>query len=134
MKFDLFKEWIPSINDKQGYLFDGSRDSEVEHHYPSFMINRALSQYEDTVLLANEVNRFASTLDPKLQYDFLYYSVPKKKRFASWNKATTNKDISIIQEVYKMSVKKAEEISDLLDKEQMDSLEGYIFKGGRDKK
>lgn len=131
MEFDLFKEWLPSITEKRGYMFEKGKEEEIERKYPSFMINRALSQYEDTVLFANEVNRLSSSLDPKLQYDFLYYLVPKKKRFSKWAKAQKSDKINTLVEVYKISVRKAEEISDLLSEEDFENLRNYLDKGGK---
>lgn len=131
MEFDLFKEWIPSITEKKGYLFEKGKEEEIERKYPSFMINRALSQYEDTVLLANEVNRMGATLDPKLQYDFLYYLVPKKRRFSKWAKAQKSDTINMIVEAYNISVRKAEEIIDLLSEDDIENLKTYLYKGGK---
>lgn len=131
MEFDLFKEWLPSITEKRDYLFEKGKEEEIERKYPSFMINRALSQYEDTVLIANEVNRLSAFLDPKLQYDFLYYLVPKKRRFARWAKAQRSDTINTLVEVYNISVRKAEEISDLFSEIDIENLKAYLFKGGR---
>lgn len=132
MEFDLFKEWLPSITEKKGYLFERGREEEIERKYPSFMINRALSQYEDTVLLANEVNRMSASLDPKLQYDFLYHLVPKKRRFSRWAKAQKSDTINMLVEAYNISVRKAEEISDLLSEDDIENLRTYLCKGGKD--
>lgn len=134
MEFDLFKEWIPSITEKKGYLFERGKEEEIERKYPSFMINRALSQYEDTVLLANEVNRMSASLDPKLQYDFLYHLVPKKRRFSKWAKAQKSDTINMIVEAYNISVRKAEEISDLLSEDDIENLRTYLYKGGKDER
>lgn len=132
MEFDLFKEWLPSITEKKGYLFERGKEEEIERKYPSFMINRALSQYEDTVLLANEVNRMSASLDPKLQYDFLYHLVPKKRRFSKWAKAQKSDTINMIVEAYNISVRKAEEISDILSEDVIENLRTYLCKGGKD--
>ena len=131
MEFDLFKEWLPSITEKKGYLFERGKEEEIERKYPSFMINRALSQYEDTVLIANEVNRMGSSLDPKLQYDFLYHLVPKKRRFSKWAKAQKSDIINMIVEAYNISVRKAEEISDLFSEDDIENLRSYLCKGGK---
>lgn len=132
MEFDLFKDWIPSITEKTRYLFENKNiTSEIERNYPSFMINRALSQYYDTVLIANEVNRFSSILDPKLQYDFLYYLVPKKRRFAKWAKSSKNDIINTIVDVYNVSIKKSEEICDLLSEKDIENLKSYLNRGGK---
>ena len=134
MEFDLFKEWLPSITEKKGYLFEKGKEEEIERKYPSFMINRALSQYADTVLLANEVNRMGASLDPKLQYDFLYHLVPKKRRFSKWAKAQKSDTINMIVEAYNISVRKAEEISDLLSEDDIENLKTYLYKGGKNER
>ncbi len=131
ISFDIFKEWLPSITEKKGYLFEKGKDEEIERAYPSFMINRALSQYEDTVLIANEVNRLSSNLDPKLQYDFLYHLVPKKRRFSKWAKPQKSNTINMIVEAYSISARKAEEVSDLFSEEDIENLKSYLYKGGK---
>lgn len=130
MEYDLFKEWLPSITEKSGYLFDGRNDQETEQKYPAFMINRALSQYEDTALIANEVNRHSS-LDPKLQYDFYFHLVAKRKRFSKWAKANKTEEVKTIMEAYNISAKKAEEIQTMFSSEEMEQLRQYLYKGGK---
>lgn len=134
MEFDLFKEWLPSITEKKGYLFEKGKEEEIERKYPSFMITRALSQYEDTVLLANEINRMGASLDPKLQYDFLYHLVPKKRRFSKWAKAQKSDTINMIVEAYNISVRKAEEISDILSEDDIENIRSYLYKGGKNER
>jgi Bacteriophage clamp loader A subunit len=133
MSLDIFKDWLPSINQKTSYLFQKGKEDDVERGYPAYMINRALSQFEDTIFVANEMNR-SSLLDPKMQYDFYYYLIPKRKRFAPWAKASKNENINIIQEAYKVSTVKAEEISLLLSEDDIEQLKTYLFKGGNNGK
>ena len=54
---DLFKELIPSILQTKQYALLTDQD---ERSYPAFMVNRALSYHRDTILFANEMNRFSS--------------------------------------------------------------------------
>ncbi len=80
---DLFKEIIPSILQTKQYALLTEQD---EKSYSSFMVNRALSFHRDTVLLANEMNRY-TTLDNKLKYDFLLNIVRASKRpYSKWHK------------------------------------------------
>ena len=44
-------------------------DDLAENDYNSFIVNRSLSYFPDTVLYANEMNRY-HFLDKKLQYEF----------------------------------------------------------------
>jgi len=72
---DLFKEIIPSILQTKEYALLTEQD---EKSYSSFMVNRALSFHRDTVLWANEMNRFTN-LDNKLKYDFLLNIIRAQK-------------------------------------------------------
>ena len=131
MKFDLFKEWLPSVYNKKQYLFAEGSIEEIERGYPAFMMNRALSQNEETVLIANELNRMSS-LDPKMQYDFLFHLIPKGKMpWGKWAKATPSDTINTIVEAYNISAKKAEEICDLLGEDDIENLKSYLDKGGK---
>lgn len=131
MEYDLFKEWMPSITKKTAYLFDGVDVEATEAKYPAFMITRALSQFDDTVFIANEVNRMGAALDPKLQYDFYYHLVPSKNRFSKWAKATKGDDVALVMECYQVSNKKAEEILQIIDDKELEAIKNYLDKGGR---
>ena len=86
---DLFKEIIPSILQTKEYALLNEQD---EKSYPAFMVNRALSFYEDTALIANEINKYPN-IDNKLKYDFLINIVrAKKRKFSKWHKRAQNSD------------------------------------------
>ena len=71
-----------------------------EKAYVPFMVNRSLSFFNDTVLFANEMNRYAS-LPAKMQYDFYRNALRPRKRFSKWFKALPDtKDIEVIKEHY----------------------------------
>lgn len=129
-------DFITSINEKKSYLFedavaDNSGEAadldSVDRKYPPFMVNRGLSYFIDTIMLANEMNtRF--DMSKKMQYDFLYHSVRKKKRFSKWfKKAKDNEDIELIKEAYGFNRQRAEEVYDLID---IEALRKYMDKGG----
>lgn len=107
-------------------------DDELEKNYNSFLVNRGLSYFQDTVLLANEMNR-NHHIDAKLQYDFLFHIVRKRKRFSKWVKANTEKKVQIIKDYYGYSEQKAESVSDLIDEEQLANMVAYMSKGGTKK-
>jgi len=105
-------------------------DDIAEKEYSAFMINRGLSQFSDTALIANEMNLNAH-IDHRLQYDFLLAMVRKRKRFGKWAKQEKVKDIEVIKEVYGYSDPKAFQILDLITDDQMKELKRRISKGGR---
>ena len=72
------KQYLNSINNTKENLMD-TQDPLWEKKYPSFIINKCLAPFVDTVLLVNEVN-LHNHLDNKLQYDFLLNSLRREKR------------------------------------------------------
>lgn len=105
-------------------------DDVTEKAYNGFMVNRGLSYFHDTVLIANEMN-IHHNIDPRLQFDFLINIISKKKRFSKWLKANEEQSISIIKEYYGYSDEKAKSILPLLTNEQIDELKIRIYKGGK---
>jgi len=123
---DLFKEILPSILQTKEYALLTDLD---ERQYPAFMVNRALSYHRDTVLFANEMNRFPS-LDNKLKYDFLLNIVRAQKRqFTKWHKKGENDDLSAIKEYYGYSDAKAYEVLKILDDAQITMIKKELYKG-----
>ena len=62
-------------------------DDLAENDYNSFIVNRSLSYFPDTVLYANEMN-INHHIDARLQFDFFINIIKKRKRFSKWFKAT----------------------------------------------
>jgi hypothetical protein len=123
---DLFKEIIPSILQTKEYALLTEQD---EKSYSSFMVNRALSFHSDTVLFANEMNRFAN-LDNKLKYDFLINIVRASKRpYSKWHKKAQTDDLSYIKEYYGYSDAKAEEAFKILNDDQITKIKKQLYKG-----
>ena len=94
------------------------------------MVNRGLSYFQDTVLMANEMNQHAH-LDNRLQFDFLINIVRKRKRFSKWNKPEVATDLDVIKEYYGYSNEKARMVHNLLTDDQITELRRKVFKGGR---
>ncbi len=107
-------------------------DDIAEKEYNSFMINRGLSYFSDTVLYANEMNK-NHHIDGRLQFDFFINIIRKKKRFSKWFKYTDDEAIRAIKEYYGYSNEKAKSVLLLLNKNQIEDLKQRIYKGGRTK-
>jgi hypothetical protein len=71
----------------------------AENLYVPYIVNRGFTNFEDSILHANEMNQRAHLFkDAQFQY---YRSVlRKRKRFSKWPKADKSKDLDAIQEVY----------------------------------
>jgi hypothetical protein len=101
-----------------------------EKAYVPFMVNRSLSFFNDTVLFANEMNRYAS-LPAKMQYDFYRNALRPRKRFSKWFKALPDtKDIEVIKEHYGYSSEKAREVLPLFTPSALAELHKLRDKGG----
>jgi hypothetical protein len=105
-------------------------DDITEKAYNSFLINRSLSYFPDTVLAANEMNR-NHHIDNRLQFDFFINIIRKRKRFSKWFKPEEISDLEIVKEYYGYSNEKARQILTLLSTEQMNELKTKVAKGGR---
>ena len=120
-------QYLNAINDtKQNIMVDDI----TEKGYNSFMVNRGLSYFKDTVLFANEMNRHHH-LDSRLQFDFLINIIRKRKRFSKWIKPDTLSDVEVVKEYYGYSNEKARQVLTLLTSEQINDLKKKVYKGGR---
>ena len=107
-------------------------DDIAEKQYNSFMVNRGLSYFKDTVVIANEMN-MNHHLNNRLQFDFLINIIRRKRRFSKWNKPETVDDLDVIKEYYGYSNKQAKAVHNLLSSNQIGELRKKVFKGGRKK-
>ena len=107
-------------------------DDVAEKEYNAFMVNRGLSYFSDTVLIANEMN-LNHHLDNRLQFDFFINIIKKKKRFLKWLKARDIENLEIIKQYYGYSDEKAKSVLSLFDHDQIDEMKNRIYKGGKRK-
>ena len=120
-------EYVNSITHNKKDIMS---DDLAEKGYNSFMVNRSLSYFHDTVLMANEMNQHHH-LDNRLKYDFLINIVRKKKRFSKWIKPETESDVEVVKEYYGYSNEKAKSALSLLTSNQINELRQKVYKGGR---
>jgi hypothetical protein len=100
-----------------------------EKDYNAFMVNRSLSYFPDTVLYANEMNKYHHA-DARMQYSFLINIIRKRNRFSKWNKNNESDDLNTIKEYYGYSNEKARDVLPLLSKKQLNLLKDKINHGG----
>ena len=122
-------QYIASITHKKDDLMLGE---EEEKAYSQFMVARGLSYFQDTVLLANEMN-IAPGIDSRMHYDFLRTAVRPRKRFSKWMKKTVPAKIEVIKEYYGYSDAKAEAVADLISDEDIKTMKQTLRKGGKTK-
>jgi len=122
-------EYLKAINESKK---DIMVDDIAEKEYNSFIINRGLSHFQDTILFANEMNRFHH-LDSRLQFDFFINIIRKKKRWSKWIKASEVDNLELIKEYYGYSNEKAKQALSILKDEQIEFIKETLNKGGRKK-
>lgn len=124
-----FFDFLNSINTTKKNLIE--EDPLNEKDYNAFMINRSLSYFADTVMYANEMNRYAA-LAKDMQYAFYLNGVKAKKRFSKWHKKDQNsEDIKLVMKAYGYSSAKAAAALELLKAEQLDIIRKSFDTGGR---
>ena len=121
------KDWLKSINETKINLVD--EDSQIESKYPSYIVNRCMSGQIDTLMYANEMN-INNHLDNKLQYDFLLYTLRKKKRFSPWMRKEELSNLDIIKKYYGYSDDKARQVLPLISEDQIQIITRRLNTGG----
>jgi hypothetical protein len=119
--------YVNSINLSKKDIMQSPEDEKA---YNSFMVNRSLSYFSDTVVIANEMNRYHH-LDSRLQYQFLINIIRKRKRFSKWVKPELENDLESVKKYYGYSNEKANQILPLLSPSQRQEIKNKVNKGGR---
>lgn len=120
------KDWLNSIYFSKKNLLE---EIDNPNQYPAFIVNRMLSGNIDTALFASELNeRF--TMDKDMQYKFLLYAVPKRKRFSNYLKKNKLEDLELVKSYYGYNTEKALDSLRLLSKEQLDYIKEELNTGG----
>ena len=131
MKYDdryPLKDYLNSINLNKENLMD-SDDPAWEKNYPAYVVNKCMSHHMDTVLFANEMNRY-SFLPSRLQYDFYIHIVRPRKRFSPWGKKEKVNDLEIVKEYYGYSNEKAKQELRIISPTHLDYIKDKLNKGG----
>jgi hypothetical protein len=108
----------------------------LEHKYSQWRTNIALSNFSDTISQANDMNTNYHISD-RLHYEYFYYSVRKRNRWASAADKVAQKKqeqeqelLSLIQHYYKYNIERAKEALKILSKDQIDIIRKKQEKGG----
>ena len=119
-------DFLNSINFSKENLIE---DTEDEKQYVPFIVNRGLGYFQDTIMLANEMN-VNCHIDNKMQYDFLKNTVRKRKRFSKWLKAEDDRKVDILVAYLGYSRSNAKHVADLFDDSAIKDIKKRLDKGG----
>lgn len=112
-------DFLNSINStKKNLIRDEGRGAS---EYAPYLMNKGLSQFPDTIMLANEMNMRHHT-DKQMQYEFLFHSVRPRKRFAKWAKKEDAEIVQTIADMFGCSIRKAEEIRAVIGSKKTDEI------------
>lgn len=121
-------DFINAINSTKQNLFE---DPQAKKDYDAYIINRGLSYFYDTVLIANEMNRRPG-IPEDWQFFYLLNKVTKKKRFSKWaKKDETSDSIKLVKEYYGYSNQRAKETLNVLSDDQLKMIKEKLNKGGK---
>ena len=122
------KDYLNSINYSKDYLMGD--DPGWEKNYTPYVINKCMSHHMDTIIFANEMNRYPN-LDKRLQYDFYINTVRPKRRFSPWGKKQTVKDLDLVKKYYGYSSEKAHQALRILTPDQLNYIRQKLNRGGK---
>lgn len=123
-------DYVNAINFNKKDLMTGTENDELaEKEYVPFLTNRALSQFPDTILYANEMN-MNHHLDNKLQFHYLINTIRPKKRFSKWAKRQDSESFAIVKEYFKYNNTKTEQALAILSPDQIKIIKKKLNTGG----
>jgi len=124
-------DYLTAINWSKKKLMD-TDDEAWEKKYPPYIINKGLSYFSDTVMMANEMNRLHHA-SKHMQFSFLINTIRSQKRYSKWLKASKIKDLDVVKQYFGYSNNRAREALSVLNKKQIDYIKEKLYKGGKRK-
>lgn len=122
-------DYLKSINENKINLME-TDDPGWEKNYPSWIVNKCLSGFIDTVMFANEMNTYHD-ISNRMQYDFYINTVRKRKRFSPWEKKEKLDNLDAVKEYYNYSTEKAQAVLKILNSKQIDYIKSKLNRGGK---
>jgi hypothetical protein len=121
------KDWLNSLNFTKENLI--SDEPYLAKEYPPYIINRCMSGHMDSVMYAQEMNKY-HFLDKDLQYNFYLNTLRKRKRFSPWIRKDKVSDLDYVKRYYGYSNEKASQVMKILTPEQIAYIKQRLETGG----
>jgi len=122
-------DYLKAINETKEDVMLTPQD---ERKYSSFIVNRGLSFFMDTIFQVNEMNR-NHHLDSRLQFDYFLNTIRKKKRYSKWLKPEKLHNLNVVKEYYGFSNEKAKRALKILSDDQLAFINDKLNQGGAEK-
>jgi len=114
---------------KEDLIGNSDLPEMVEKQYTPYMVNRGFTNFEDTILHANEMN-MRHYLFHDAQFQYYRAALRKRKRFSKWPKADKSIDLDAIQEVYQCNRTVAKLYYKALSEKDMKYVHDKLVTGG----
>tara|TARA_Y100000389_G_scaffold160345_1_gene162468 strand:+ start:680 stop:1078 length:399 start_codon:yes stop_codon:yes gene_type:complete len=114
---------------KADIIKDNDNPELIEKQYNAYIVNRGFTNFQDTILHANEMNQ-RHELFPAAQFDYYRAVLRKRKRFSKWPKADKDINLDAIQEVYQCNRTVAKQYLKVLNEEQLKDVHARLVTGG----
>ena len=98
--------------------------------YVPYVINRAFSMGGDTILYANEMNKYPE-MSKQAQYDFYLNTIRKRKRRFKWAKTDEIEYVADVSQCYQVTEEKARDIVRILSDGKLNEIHAKLNKGGK---
>lgn len=121
-------DWLNSINQTKKNIID--EDPSLEKEYPPWIINKVMSAHTDSILFANEMNKYIE-IPKKMQYDFYINSLRPRRRFSPWGKKDSIEYLEEVKEYFGYSYTKALEAIRVLSTDELENIRKLLYKGGK---
>ncbi|QEI23448.1 clamp loader of DNA polymerase [Salmonella phage SE14] len=111
-----------------------TEDPEIRKAFDPFMTRRGLAQSKDTLVVAEQMNRFHA-ITPWMQWNLAFHSIPAKRRYDKWSKkGAMDPDVKLISEYYYINPEKASEYVRFLPKEVLAEIKAKVERSNSNEK
>ncbi len=110
-------DYIKSIND--------GIEIELDKNYNKFLTGRAFSYHLDTVVMANEINRFPD-IDDRLHYDFFRSVIRPGKRYSKWHKPVGHAGASALSLAFDIPMHQAYLLLPLYNEQELKEISELV--------
>ena len=114
---------------KEDLIHNHENPALIEKQYTPYLVNKGFTNFEDTVLHANEMN-MRHHLFHDAQFQYYRAALRKRKRFSKWPKAEKSDDLDAIQHVYQCNRTVAKLYLKALSKSDLEQIHNKMMTGG----
>lgn len=107
-----------------------SNPEDFKESYSPYVINTAFSMGIDTLLYANEMNKFPE-ISKQMHYDYFLHALSKKKRYLKWYKTKNIEYLNDVCEYYNISKEKGLDLIRILPETSLKTISEKLDRGGK---